>query len=151
MGCRPGSRSRVDQRGNSGGYSSSPLGERSTENSARSRASLADRSRSVAREPEYIGHRVQARGLSRSPTRRAHRAACERLAVRGFVPEFDLLFGADEPDRVLADQVAASDHGKPDRPRHPRPGSALTREYAEIIELAALRGSDAFAERQSRA
>ena len=88
MGCKPGSRSRVDQRGNSGGNCSSSFRERSTVC-----APLTERVDSLLQSrdsPSTSAIEYKPGRLAGGPARGAQRAARERLAIGGAMRELDL-------------------------------------------------------------
>src|SRR5690606_21517361 len=76
-------------------------------------------------EAEHVGHGIEPGSLVPRPERGAHGALREQRPVIGIVPELEALGGPREDHRVFADDIAAAQRGKTDRPRLARPGLSV--------------------------
>jgi drug/metabolite transporter (DMT)-like permease len=103
------------------------------------------------REAEDVRHRIEARRLAMGPQRSAQGAAREDLAAGGDVRDLDALAIAGEDDTMIANDIAAAQHGKADVAALARPGDTVARPLGGMIEIDAAPLGRRAAQRQRRA
>ena len=141
MDCKPGSRSRVDQRGNSGGNCSSSFRKRSTvRGRCRSRRlARLSRARVRARRPSSRDRAPDRPPNARRAARRG-RTSCDRRR------RCENSTSSSAPMKRTAcspTTLPPRDHRKADRAGHARAGLALASVDGQLGELAAARRGDA--------
>src|SRR5918911_3365110 len=86
-------------------------------------------------DPEHVGHREEPGTPPAPPQRGLDGAAGEDAAVGRPMRELDALALAGEDHRVLADDAAATKHGKADLTAAARPGVAIPGSHGYVLQL----------------